>query len=51
MRAIVFAVFVVVGLWVVDKVFLKGRYTNELSTEVDKDVQDFGYTVRRWTRF
>ena len=49
MRVIVFVVFVVVGLWVVDKVFFKGQYTNELSIEVDRDVRDFAYTVRRWT--
>ena len=51
MRVIVFAVFVVVGLWVVDKFFFKGHYTNELSTEVNRNVRDFGYTVRRWTSF
>jgi hypothetical protein len=51
MRVAVFVVFVVAGLWVVDKFFFKGQYTNELSIEVDRDVRDFGYTVRRWTSF
>jgi hypothetical protein len=51
MRVAVFVVFVVAGLWVGDKFFFKGQYTNGLSTEVDRDVRDFGYTVRRWTSF
>ena len=51
MRGAVFVVFVVAGLWVVDKFFFKDQYTNELSIEVDRDVRDFGYAVRRWTSF
>ena len=51
MRVIVFVVLVAGGLWVVDKFFFKGQYTNELIIELDRNVRDFGYTVRRWTSF
>ena len=51
MRVAVFVVFVVAGLWVVDKFFFKGQYTNELIIEVDRNARDLGDAVRRWTSF
>ena len=51
MRFAVFIVFVIAALWLGDVFFFKGRYTNEAWVEASKQMRDFNYAVRRWTRF
>jgi hypothetical protein len=51
MRFVGYAIFILAALWLGDMLFFKGRYTNEVLVEADKQIQDLNYTFRRWARF
>jgi hypothetical protein len=51
MRYALYAVFIIVALWVGDMFYFHGRYTHEAWLEVGRLLQDLNYAVRRWTSF
>jgi hypothetical protein len=51
MRFVSSSIFIIAALWLADMIFFKSRYTNEVLIQANRQVQDFNYSVRRWTKF
>jgi hypothetical protein len=51
MRFAISCIFVIAALWLGDMIFFKSHYANEVWLEVNRQMQDLNYSVRRATRF
>jgi hypothetical protein len=51
MRFVIQAVVIIAVLWLGDMIFFKGQYTNQVWVEVNRQMQDLNYAVRRWIKF